>query len=274
MGAQDKMSKTLRRPDGVELHWEAQGEGPLVAIVHHLLWSHPDVYRDLVADLVRDHRVVQYDPRGCGHSSRAGPYELETDAEDLLVVLEAAGRAATVVAIGYAFNIAVRAAARRPDVISHVIAIGPAAAAMLPRSDLKGTDALAASDSVIEMMLTMLTTDPRAALRTLIGASNPGIDEDVLRDRVDRVAAYISQESALGRARAWLDDNVTEQGQRLGGRLWIQFGRTEPFYGDALNARVAERFPEAHLEQFDEGPVSRPDLAAAVVRRASGRATV
>ena len=32
-----------------------------------------------------------YDPRGCGASTRQGPYDAETDAGDLLAVAEAAG---------------------------------------------------------------------------------------------------------------------------------------------------------------------------------------
>src|SRR5919197_474606 len=113
----------LERPEGVEIHWEAQGEGPPVVVVHHLLWSYRQVNAGLVADLARDHRVVQYDPRGCGQSSRRGPYDLETDAEDLLAVASAAGLGAVVVAIGYAFNFSVRAAARSPEEISQVLAI-------------------------------------------------------------------------------------------------------------------------------------------------------
>jgi pimeloyl-ACP methyl ester carboxylesterase len=262
----------LERPDGVEIHWEAQGEGPLVVIVHHVLWSYRQIYSDLIEDLARDHRVVHYDPRGCGQSSRRGPYDVETDTEDLLAVMGAAGLGAVVVAVGYAFNFSVRAAARRPDLISHILAIGPAAATVLPRSELKGSEALAGSDSVAEMMLTMMGTDPRAALRTLIAASNPGLDQDILRERVDRVAAYISPEAGLDRARAWLEDNVSEQGQGLGDRLWIQYGRAEPLFESALGARVAALFPKAHLEEVADGPISRPDLTAGAVRRITATA--
>jgi pimeloyl-ACP methyl ester carboxylesterase len=188
-----------------------------------------------------------------------------------LAVIGAAGLGGIVVAVGYAFNFSVRAAARRPDLISHILAIGPAAAAVLPRSELKGTEALAGSDSVVEMMLTMMKTDPRSALRTLIGASNPGIDEDLLRERVDRVSAYVSPEAGLDRARAWLEDNVSERARALGDRLWIQYGRAEPLFESELALRVAQLYPEAHLQEVADGPVSRPDLAAGTVRRITAR---
>jgi pimeloyl-ACP methyl ester carboxylesterase len=102
----------IERPDGVEIHWEERGRGPLVLIVHQILWSRPGVYAALIAELARDHKVVTYDPRGCGASTRRGPYDAETDAGDLLAVAEAAGGGAVALAVGYGYNVAVRVAAR------------------------------------------------------------------------------------------------------------------------------------------------------------------
>jgi pimeloyl-ACP methyl ester carboxylesterase len=260
----------VERPDGVEIHWEAQGEGPLVVIAHQIVWSYPKVYVDLIDDLGRDHRVVLYDPRGCGQSSRRGPYDVETDADDLLAVVGAAGGRSVAIAVGYGYNIATRVASTRPDLISHVVAVAPAAAAMLPRSELKGSDVLAASDSVIEMVMQMMSAEPRSALRTVIAATNPELDERQLRERVGRIAAYISPDAVLDRARAWLEDDTTEQARILGDRLWILHGGTEALFEGALASRVAELYPKAHLEEVVDGPVSRPDLTAARVRRVTG----
>jgi pimeloyl-ACP methyl ester carboxylesterase len=240
-------------------------------LAHHTLWSYPGIYGELIADLARDHRIVYYDPRGCGRSSPHGPYDPESDAGDLGAVAEAAGGAAVAIAVGDAFNRAARVAAARPDLISHVIAIGPAAAAFLPRAELKGSGVLAASESVIDMLLQMMTTDPRAALRTMITVVNPDLAEDELRERVDRVADYIIEpEAGVERARAWLDDDVSDQARVLGDRLWILHGGADPMFEGTLRARVAELFPRAHLEQMADGPISRPDLTAALVRQLTG----
>src|SRR3989442_1570415 len=52
----------LQRPDGVELHWEQRGQGPLLVLAPY--WSgHPGVYEALLSDLARDHRVVTWDAR-------------------------------------------------------------------------------------------------------------------------------------------------------------------------------------------------------------------
>ena len=106
--------RLLQRPDGAEIHWEEQGEGPTVVLTHHTLWSYPAIYGDLIADLARDHRVIVYDPRGCGRSSRRGPYDADTDAGDLEAVAEAAGGAAVAIAVGDGVNRACRVAAIVP----------------------------------------------------------------------------------------------------------------------------------------------------------------
>lgn len=260
----------VKRPDGVEIHWEAQGRGPLVLIVHQILWGYPEVYADLIADLARDHRVVTYDPRGCGQSSRRGPYDAQTDAGDLLAVAEAAGGQAVAFAVGYGYNLVARGAADRRDLISEILAVAPAAAAILPRSELKDSGVMAGSDSVAEMITKMLSTDARTALHTVVRASNPELDEDQLRERVDRASAYISPEAARDRVQAWLQDDTSEQASALGDRLWILHSEAEPLFEGAMAARVAELYPKARIEQMPGGAVSRPDLVAARIRRLTG----
>jgi pimeloyl-ACP methyl ester carboxylesterase len=260
----------VKRPDGVEIRWDERGSGPLVLIVHQILFSYPGVYADLIANLARDHRVVTYDARGCGASTRAGPYDPETDAGDLLAVVEAAGGAAVAIAVGYGFNLAVRVAAARPDAIAEVFCLQPAAAAMLPRSELKGTDVMAASDSVAEMLLQMMSTDPRAATRMLLAAANPELGEETLRERVAHASEYVTHDSTLARTRAWMEDDTSAQARALGGRLRILHGGREQMYEGALVSHVAELYPEAHVEELRGGPISRPDLLAEWVRRVSG----
>lgn len=257
----------VERPDGVEVHWEERGRGPLVLIVHQVLWSHPGVYAELIGDLARDHRVVTYDPRGCGASTRRGPYDTETDAGDLLAVVEAAGGRAVALAVGYGFNLAVRVASARPDLIETVLSVQPAAAAVLPRSELRRSDVMAGSDSVMEVLMQMLSTDPRTALRTIVAATNPGMDDDLLRERVSMVSSYISQEAAPERAEVWLQDDPSEHVRDLGDRFWILHDRAEQLFEGALVARVAELYPRAHIEELEGGPISRPDLVAERIRR-------
>jgi pimeloyl-ACP methyl ester carboxylesterase len=261
---------TIERPDGAEIHFDARGDGPGVILAHHTLWSHPGLYQDLGAELARDHRFATYDPRGCGQSSRAGPYDVETDATDLAAVAEAIGGDVVAIAVADGFNRTVRVAAARPDLISEVIAIGPAGAVFLPRSELKGTDTLGASEGVIEMLLQMMVTDPRAALRTMITVINPDLEEEQLRERVELVAGYLEAEAGYERARRWLEDDVSAETRALGDRLWLLYGGADPLFEGALRERVVELFPQSHIERIIDGPISRPELTAAYVRRLTG----
>ena len=117
--------QTLRREDGIELHWQERGSGPLVVIAPY--WSmHPSSFEPLIGELDGYHRVVTYHDRGTGSSTRRGPYDLDTSAADLEAVVETAGEAAVIVATADGCNRAVRVAAARPDLVRAVVTIGGA----------------------------------------------------------------------------------------------------------------------------------------------------
>ena len=63
----------LERPDGARIDYEVRGEGPLVVLSLGFAAT-PATYEGLVADLARDHRVLTWEPRGCGSSSDEGPF--------------------------------------------------------------------------------------------------------------------------------------------------------------------------------------------------------
>jgi pimeloyl-ACP methyl ester carboxylesterase len=259
-------SRLERRPDGAEIHWHEHGRGPIAMLAHLTLWSYPSIYEGLISDLSKDHRVVTSDPRGCGSSTARGPYDMDTDADDLQAVLEAAGGGAAAIAVGDGLNRAARVAARRPDLIAHLIAIAPGPSAILPRSELAGSGVLGASESVIEMLFQMMATDPRAALRTMISAVNPDLDEEQLRRRVDMSADYLKPEAAAARVHAWLEDDMSDHLRTVGDRLLILYGGPDPLFEGVLAGRARELFPDAQIVELADGPVSRPELTAAHVR--------
>jgi pimeloyl-ACP methyl ester carboxylesterase len=259
---------SLQRPGGVELHYQDRGEGALVMLAPW--WSgHPGVYTEFLSDLAGDHRIVTWDARGTGDSTRTGPYDLATDCGDLEAMLEHVGQAAAVIGVANGCNIVAEVGARRPDLVGAVLAFG---AGPFARQDFADSDAMISSDSVVSAFLEMLQRDYRGALRTVLAATNAQMTEEETRDRVQLQSSYCPQDAAIARVQAWAEDNPTESATAVGDRLWIfSSGAVAGTWLPSLEdrQRIIERItPDAHVRDMPDeaGPVSRPDLIAEAIR--------
>jgi pimeloyl-ACP methyl ester carboxylesterase len=254
----------LERPDGARIHWEERGDGPPVVFATHF-FGFPGVFEGLIADLSRDHRVVTYDPRGMGESSADGPYDMATDADDLGALIEEIGPPALLVGMGDGINRAVELAADRPELVAAVLSPG---GNPIGRQAAEGTDALVDSPAVLKALTSMMETDHRAAFRTMGASANPQMTEEEARERVDRVAAYCPQDVAAARLRAWIGSVPLEEARAVGDGLWLLVLEDDnPWFPNDTTARTRELLPEAHIEEVENGPISRPDLTAGVIRR-------
>jgi pimeloyl-ACP methyl ester carboxylesterase len=253
----------LHRPDGADIHWDEAGDGTAV-LVANVLHGHPGMIGGLVRDLASDPRVITYDLRGTGASSRRGPYDPAVDIADLEALLEHVGGVAVAVAIGDASLRAARMAVARPDLMEAVLAPGTF---LLAAAAARGTDALTGSRSVLRALSTLLETDYRAGIRSMVMSSNPNLSEEEMRERVDLVVAHCEQEAAVSRMRTWIRDDATDVARALGDRLWILHYPGNPWFPEELAKQMPEVLPDAGHEAVDDGPMSRPDLTAAVVRR-------
>jgi pimeloyl-ACP methyl ester carboxylesterase len=260
----------VSRPDGVDLAWEEHGEGPLV-VFSGQFFGQADAFAGLIEDLMRDHRVVTYSLRGTADSTRQGPYDLETDVEDLAAVIEAAGPPAIVVGFADGCNRAVRAAARHPELVTAVVS---PAGNPVGRQATEGTDALAGSDSVLQALLEMMTNDYRGALRTMFTTANPDWDEERVRQRVASTVEVVPQEPANERMRAWIADDATAEALAVGDRLWLLEDGSNPWFSIEVSRRTRPILPEANILEVENGVISRPDITAGVVRKLSAREAV
>jgi pimeloyl-ACP methyl ester carboxylesterase len=256
----------IRRPDGVELHAEQRGEGPLVVLAPY--WTGvPGSVQPFIDEISRDHRVGLYDARGTGQSSRRGPHDMETGADDLEAVIEAFGGPAVVVAFADACNRAVRVVARRPDLATAVISPGTVP---LGRRALKGFDSLAGSNRVLNALIETLERYYASGLRNIVTSANPQMSEDEIRERVERLGEYIPGEVGVARLKAWIEDEPQRYARAIGDRLIVLLvpGAVTPWFPEVDQMRhvAAREVPEARIELLEDGLVSRPDLAAEVVR--------
>ena len=258
----------LEREQGIQIHWEERGEGPLVVLAPYSIF-HPSVYDPIAAELERDHRVVRYDDRGAGQSTRTGPHDMDTGAGDLAAVIEASGGPAVIVGLGDATNRAVRVCAQRPELVEAMVIPGGMPAG---RKRLEGSEAMAASDTVVNAFLSMCETDYRGALRSLVTAGNPQMSEDEIRERVrppGRVPCP-RRRRWPGCAPGWRTTRCKPRSPAATGS-GCSVRRTREAAGSRRAGRPPrlsrELFPDAHVEEVEEGIISRPDLTAAVVRR-------
>lgn len=254
----------LRRPDGAEIEWWIEGEeGPLVAIA--LMAFHPAAAcQRIAADLADDHRVLSYDLRGTGASTRTPPYEIETDAADLAAIVEEAGGDALVIALGDGARRAVKAAAERPDAIHTVVISGE-----LPLGRIGGggsRDALANSPAVLDALLGLLETDYRTGLRTVLASSAENWHEAALRTRLDEIEAHCPANVGVPRLRSWIEDDARAEGRILGDRLWYLHYPGNVWFQGSLDI-IQRSLPEARLEAVSEGVISSPAENASAIRR-------
>jgi pimeloyl-ACP methyl ester carboxylesterase len=260
----------VSRPDGVRLAWEERGEGPLVVLANQF-FGVADTFADLIADLTRDHRFVSYNLRGTAGSTRQGPYDFETDAADLEAVIEAADEPALVLAFADGCNRAVRVAARRPDLVPTVVSPGGNPVGL---AAVEGTEALAGSSGVLDALMGMMRTDYRGAYRTMFSTANRDWDDERVRQRVAATIEIVPQEAALPRLKAWIADDVIEEARILGDRLWMLEDGTNPWFPIEVARQTRSILREAHIVEVEGGAISRPDIAAGVIRSLTSPAAV
>lgn len=250
--------------NGVEIHWEERGEGPGLLIAHSTI-SMPSNFGSLLEQLATDHHVVTWDPRGTGESSRTGPFDIPTDSEDMAAVIEKSGHPVVAVSLGY--NPApLTLVTKRPELVEAVVLVGG-----LPRlGSPEGAEdvSLFESDAVVEVMLEMMESDPQGLLRTIISMGNPQMSEAEVRERLEEQLAYYPPEVGVERGKSLLAHDATRACVTLGRRLWIVHWQSPLAPPDAIK-RVGRRLPEAQLVEVEDGPISRPELTAEVVREAA-----
>jgi 3-oxoadipate enol-lactonase len=76
-------------PDGARIHYEIAGEGPAVTLIHPGLWDMRTWAREFEALADAGYRVLRYDVRGYGQSSRPEPGATYSHVRDLEALLEA-----------------------------------------------------------------------------------------------------------------------------------------------------------------------------------------
>jgi pimeloyl-ACP methyl ester carboxylesterase len=117
--------------DGVHVHWEQYGSGePAILLMPPWSIVHSRIWKLQIADFARRHRVIVFDPRGNGRSSRpldSAAYAEAQFAADALAVMDATGTdGAVVVALSLGAQRALLLATDHPDRVHGLVLVGSA----------------------------------------------------------------------------------------------------------------------------------------------------
>lgn len=123
----------VERP-GADLYVEQVGppEAPPVYFLHGGPGYHAHAFRDIVGEDLEAYRMVYADQRGGGRSYADAPFDLDVLADDVDAVLRALERESppwaappTLLAHGFGATVAVRAAARHPELVARLVLVNP-----------------------------------------------------------------------------------------------------------------------------------------------------
>lgn len=139
--------KFCRSGDGVAIAYAESGAGPTIVKAGNWL-SHLEfdvqspVWRHWWVGLSKHHRLVRYDPRGCGLSDwDVGEITLDKWVSDLECVVDhAAPEKFALLGTSQGAGVAIAYAARHPDRVSHLILYGGFARGPLKRGDAGAED--------------------------------------------------------------------------------------------------------------------------------------
>ena len=97
---------------------------------------------------------------------------------------------------------------------------------------------------------------------------NPQLSEAEVQERLEQQLAYGPPEVGVERGKAYLAYDATRACAALGRRLGHPLGESA-HRRRMRSSGCGERLPEAQLFEVEDGPISRPDLTAEVVRQAA-----
>ena len=83
----------------------------------------------------------------------------------------------------------------------------------------------------------------------------------------------VPQDAAVGYLEAWISAGSIDVARRLGGRLTVLAYPGNAWFPIEMYEGMREPLTEACFEFVDDGPMTRPDLAAEILLKVSARAT-
>ena len=257
----------------IRIYYEDHGAGAPVVLVHGYLADGHSWEKQETALLTAGYRVITYDRRGTGTSSRpAAGYDYDTLAADLNTLLKALDLTGALL-VGFCSGTG--------EVIRYLGTYGQrrvrAAALLAPLPPFLPRSAAnpdGADRGVLDDLLVELTTDRPAAVKTyldryynldLLGGSRVS---DQAWQNSFHTALRVSPAAALGGAAAWREDFVADVARITVPVLIVQGDQDRVMSPAATGSRLAVMLADPRLVVIPDGPHAIIWTHAAEVNRA------
>jgi 3-oxoadipate enol-lactonase len=223
---------TVAVRDGA-LEYEISGRGPAVVLIHGGLVDRR-LWDAQVPALARDYRVIRYDLRGLGRSSRpTGPFSHLDDLRRLLDALEV--ERAVLVGLSLGGMIAMDYALEHPEQVRALVLAAPGLRGYTPSPSPQ-----------IQEVYRALATDPDRAvsllLETGMGAVRPDAQEQLRRMFTENLYGWTRIDPASMR---WPEPSTRERLSRIGAPTLILIGERDEQDLLAIADTLARRIPRA-----------------------------
>jgi pimeloyl-ACP methyl ester carboxylesterase len=261
--------------NGVRLYYELHGDGEPLALVHGS-WGDATGWAFAVPALAESFRVLAYDRRGHSRSERPDTQgSVDEDGDDLAALLEALDLApAHVVTNSYGGNVALRLAARRPDLFRSLCCHEPPLLGLLAEDPEGRALAQQGARSLDSVARRIADGDHEGAARQFVEevAFGPGAWENELPPE--------GRETMIRNAPTFLDELrdpeqlAIEAGALNGIEVSVrltQGSESPPFYARVID-RLEDLVPTATRETIETAGhvphMTTPERYVDVVRRA------
>ena len=268
----------LETPDG-RMHYVDEGTGPAVLLVHGTpTWSF--LYRDVIRELSRDHRVVAPDHLGFGLSDKpaAAPYRPEDHAARLALLIERLGlEDITLVAEDFGGPIGLSYAIERPENVRALVLMNTWLWSLAGTSTEKMGRLF--STALGRFLYTRLNFSPRVMVPMAFGDRaklTKRIHAQYLRafpSAAERQAPW-HMARALVESASWYE-SLWQRRDRLADKpALLLWGMKDPAFGPTCLARWKEALPAARVMEFAESGHFVPEEAEPAVLAGAIRAHV
>jgi len=248
--------------NGTSLRYELSGAGANTLVLVHEMGGTLDSWDQVLPALSAGRRVLRYDTRGAGQSEKIrGGVSFDTMADDLAALLDALDIAGKVALAGCAVGggIALHFAARYPDRVAAVVAMGPATGVTPDRRA-----ATLARAEAIER------DGPRGVIEaSFAGSYPPEVRFDAEQYRTFRARWLANDPESYGAIyRMLVDSNVTEELPSIACPVLLLAGVHDRLRPPALVEPLAGQMRDARFRALETGhfmAVQTPALVAEAI---------